>query len=51
MAKYIPAWLGLWCIRFGTYLQAIGRECYHQCDNDKQCVMRNKLEKVYAKRD
>ena len=51
VAHYIPAWLGVWLLRLGVYLQAIGRECYHQCDHTKQCTMHSKLEKVYAERD
>ena len=51
VAKIVPAWMGVWLIRLGAYLQAIGRECYYQCDHTKQCTIHNKLEKVYVERD
>ena len=51
VAKIVPAWLGVWLLRVGVYLQAVGRECYYQCPSEKQCTMHAKLEAVYAKRD
>lgn len=47
VAAWVPAWLAPYLIRVGLYLQAMGRECYHQCDQDKQCTMKAKLAKVY----
>ena len=51
VAKIVPEWLGVWLIRLGAYLQAIGRERYHQCDHARQCAMHDKLEQAYAERD
>ena len=47
-ARWTPASWAPWLVRIGAYLQAIGRECYHQCDHGKQCKIDDKLEQVYG---
>ena len=48
IAKYIPAWVSPYLIRVGVWLQSLGRECYHQCPHEKQCIIHAKLEKTYG---
>lgn len=48
VAKATPAWMAVWCLRVGAYIQSMGRECYHQCPHEKQCTIHEKLEKVYG---
>ena len=48
LAFWTPAWLAPWLIRLGDYLQAIGRERYHQCAPEKQTTIHTKLERVYG---
>lgn len=48
VAKATPAWMAVWCLRVGAYVQAMGRECYHQCDLVKRQPIDAKLEKVYG---
>lgn len=44
MARWVPAWLSPYLLRLGAYLQDIGRECYHQCCEEKQVGIKSKLE-------
>lgn len=48
VAKATPAWMAVWCLRVGAYVQAMGRECYHQCDQVKRQPIDAKLEKAYG---
>lgn len=48
LARFVPGWNAARWLRIGAYLQAIGRECYHQCDQVKRKPIDDKLEQVYG---
>lgn len=46
IGRFTPAWLIPWIMRFGGYLQDIGRESYYACQGERRQAIYPKLSKV-----